>query len=844
MVLLQKKKKSIRKKLRPYFITGIFTTLTLLIMLYALKVYPFGDKAYLWTDADQYLAIESYFGSLSGKNDIFYSWSNVLGGNALVQLAYYAFSPFNVIFIIFNNHLMFAAHLAAYTKIIISSLAFCYCLLSVYDEKDILIKAMLSNCYAFMGYMVFYGWNNSWMDGVIILPIMYVGIKKIIDGRNILQYVLSLAIAITANFYIGFMLCIGSFIFYVAQMVLSDRRFADNIKRTFGKYVFASVIGVGISAFLLIPTYLGLPSERSLTLVDMLKNMSLNITPAEILSGLFTGQSNSLKENAPLIYVGVVVLFLDIMFFINKRFSFRKKAVFSAVILIFVLSFENSFVNQFWHGLSKNNWFNYRYSFLFSFVLLLIACEACEVLRKEGFSKENILKGILVLGIILTFVLQNASHKINILGISLDIFVIIVFIAVISLKNPYIRKTAAIVLTGGVVISLAGNGYFYLKDMNMQSRNAYGTAELMMRNATETINDSSFYRMDKSFTLGRCDGNLFDYNGVSNYASTENLENLEFLRRLGVGHKWMWGKYTSNLPFATESLLGFKYILTDKDNAKGYQVIGNNGDIEFLKNQYALPVLFPVNNLENFDLNGLNDFELMNQIWCSINGLKENVFNPCSVVRNSHEGKNQLDVTVENAGSLYLLLPRGPYTSIKVTGAGVDKKIHYNNNFEIYYIGEFDKGDLINISLAVNDSKYDLNTITCYTENKNIICDNSRLVNEQNVSIEEISSSHLLMSCSGEKNNIATTIPYDKGWKVYDNGKRIATEKNWNNFLAFRLDDTGEHNIELIYRPTGFGVGSKITGFSVALLILFEILNTNIIRKRRNGTKSSFFVVS
>ena len=125
--------------------------------------------------------------------------------------------------------------------------------------------------------------------------------------------------------------------------------------------MFASLVGVGISAFLLIPTYLGLPSDRSLTIFDLFKDMSFNTTPAEILSGLFTGQSNTLKENAPLIYVGMFVLILDILFFINKKISFRKKAVYSAVILIFFISFENSFINQIWHGLSKNHCFNYRY---------------------------------------------------------------------------------------------------------------------------------------------------------------------------------------------------------------------------------------------------------------------------------------------------------------------------------------------------------------------------------------------------------------------------------------------------------------------------------------------------
>ena len=134
-------KKSIWKKLLPYFMTGMLTGITLIIMLYALKIYPFGDKAYLWADADQYFGIESYVGSLLGKNDIFYSWGNVLSGNALAELAYYSFSPFNVIFILFHDHMIFAAHFVAYIKIIASALAFCYCLLSTCDEKNILIKA-------------------------------------------------------------------------------------------------------------------------------------------------------------------------------------------------------------------------------------------------------------------------------------------------------------------------------------------------------------------------------------------------------------------------------------------------------------------------------------------------------------------------------------------------------------------------------------------------------------------------------------------------------------------------------------------------------------------------------
>lgn len=54
-----------------------------------------------------------------------------------------------------------------------------------------------------------------------------------------------------------------------------------------------------------------------------------------------------------------------------------------------------------------------------------------------------------------------------------------------------------------------------------------------------------------------------------------------------------------------------------------------------------------LNDFENFDLDELNDFQLLNQIWASINGLQEDIFTPNTVSNTSHDGENQLTVTVE-----------------------------------------------------------------------------------------------------------------------------------------------------------------------------------------------------
>lgn len=99
-----------------------------MISSFLLKVYPFGGNTFLWTDSDQYLAVDSYFSTLLGKNDIFYSLGNVLGGNALSLLSYYCFSPLNFIFFLFKNNIVLGSQILLFIKLELCALTFCYCL--------------------------------------------------------------------------------------------------------------------------------------------------------------------------------------------------------------------------------------------------------------------------------------------------------------------------------------------------------------------------------------------------------------------------------------------------------------------------------------------------------------------------------------------------------------------------------------------------------------------------------------------------------------------------------------------------------------------------------------------
>ena len=815
--------KSVFKKNKNYIYSFSITLAALFIIAYALKVYPFGNNTFLWTDADQYISFYSYIKSLPGKNDIFYSWANVLGGNALPTLSYYAFSPFNILYIIFQNHFIFCIHLITFLKISLSAVTLCYCLEQLYPKHN-LFKIMFSFSYALCGYSVFYLWNASWLDGVLFLPLVFTGIRKLIYKNKIGLYIFSLTVTIISNFYIGYMVCIASVLLYIAQLILKSDTFIADAKKTFGKYVFASLISGGLSAFVLIPTILGLPESRKVSLLEKIKSMSFSLDPANILSGLFSGQINSLDSNAPLIYVGLFPLLLCILFFMCKEITFKKKVIYGSLLLILFFCFENSFINLIWHGFTDNAWFNYRYSFIFCFILILTAFES--VIYISSLSKKSIVKSAFIIVLISFLVINLAYSKVRPLWLFMDIICLcLITFGLLMSRN---LKVLIPFLTIPIFFSAVFNAYGYLHNYDTKKISDYAYTSSIINDMKRVISDDGFYRMESSLRYSSCNAALFDYNGITNYSSAEDTDNLEYMKTLGLYHSWMWGQYTTDLPSAFESLFGFKYILTDTINGKAYTKLASYDELDCYKNQYALPVIFPVYSFNEKITEETDGFLRLNSIWQSINGIDDPVFikNQLISIKKSTTEENTLSLSfsINWNGGTYIYLPAADYTKIDVDNNIGKQTISYLENQHVYYAGTYNKGDILNLTIETSNENFNADDISCYSENISAIKTNSDMINKYNLNIYEKSSSNLKIAYSGDINNISTTIPYDDSWTVYDNGEKIETMENWNNFLAFKLEGTGEHNIELIYVPKGFIPGSVISICSILILIIYKFL--------------------
>ena len=195
-----------------------------------------------------------------------------------------------------------------------------------------------------------------------------------------------------------------------------------------------------------------------------------------------------------LIYVGIFPLVLVILLFVCKKAPVRKKIVYAALMLIFAVSFANSSFNTIWHGMSKNSWFNYRYSFLLSFVLLLAAYEAYSlVLAHETGKPEYIMTGLILL-IITSSVMIFAGSKVRPLAICVDVFLICAVLALLFGGYQGKRLFTAFIILETIFCS-ALNGYLFLKDRAFYSVEQYGYLKSVMSRARECFDDDSFYRM-------------------------------------------------------------------------------------------------------------------------------------------------------------------------------------------------------------------------------------------------------------------------------------------------------------------------------------------------------------
>ena len=226
-----------------FHLLAFIIPIVVLGFIYIIRCQLRGSTFFISDSYGQYLPLFSYFKDvIDSKQSLMYSFSKGIGGSMFGTYAYYLASPLNFLIIFFskqNLYIFFATMVIL--KLGLSSL-FMYIYVSKRKIKQSL-KLIVSICYALMAYNINYYFHVMWLDGIFLAPLLLLGIEKLIDQNKSLLYGIVLFLAILSNYYIGFMLCIFSCLYFSYYLFI-------NYNKQGKKYIFDRIKKFIITSFL------------------------------------------------------------------------------------------------------------------------------------------------------------------------------------------------------------------------------------------------------------------------------------------------------------------------------------------------------------------------------------------------------------------------------------------------------------------------------------------------------------------------------------------------------------------------------------------------------------------
>lgn len=854
--------KNIYQKYKCLIYIILVATCMFLLQMIICKVYPFGEKSMIAGDtAGQYIPFWAYLRNcFFGEDSVFFTFAKGLGGNMIGVWAYYLMSPYNIIFLLFSNHWITEA------IIIVTGLKIVSCAVTMYfflreKVRNQWILAILCLSYAFCGYNITYHMNVMWIDNLILLPLMVLGVEKLTSQNKYKMYVITLALSFIVNFYTGYAAAIFTGLYFLYDNLSQKIEWKKRIKQ-FLKFALYSLLGIGIAAVILLPVIFTLQTGKGTGFtIDWETAFSRNFELLSLGGKLLVGAVNNEQlgiAGLPNVYVGLFTLLLTGIYFFNPNISIRKKIFSLAFLAIVIISFQTKLINLLWHGLKEPVGFPYRYSFILSFLLIAIAAKALEETKKKVNWKWVLPITFVYIAVIWLIKMQENSFLQENL-IYLSMFLMLFYGIMLSLIMKYRKTIFSILLALVCITEILINAISSFNGMGHSGRNNYMDDlkyyDKIVTQAKEY--DSGFYRMEKEENFFLNDSLLFNYNGVGHSSSTFDQNQVDFMKKIGYNWYIYFPSYGYGNTLLTDSIFGIRYKIA-KEPVRYYEPVKDLEEGALYQNNYPLSIGYVTNKkIEEVDMNQ-DPFNIQTDLLNQIADCNLEYFNDIPVKNMQMEGvtkegnyykgekeKSYIELTFDISSvkeELYFWITT-PYAL-----DGRAFKVYINDQYYDEYLG-MNKNGILKIKNVEDEDTLKLKlefNINDTIELKEFMLKELNLTNfeeayqkvEEN-QIQNVEFNNSILKATAniveEKSYVFTTIPYEEGWSLEVNGKKANLE-NSNGFITFALEK-GEQEIKLSYVPKGFKEGMVITVISIVIFIIVISLK-KCKEKKKTETKS------
>lgn len=871
----------------------IFTCTFLLILPFVFLPFITGGRSFVWylDGLDQHYPSLLYYGKLlrgllTGRGFPMMDFSVGMGFDTITTMNYYVIGdPISLlsIFMTANNGVYFYTFLILF-RFYLAGISFIT--LMKYTKRDgmgVILGAMI---YVFSGYSLYAGLRHPFfMNPMIYLPLIIMGIEKVLKGKKPYLLITMVFITLISNFYFFYALTIIAVIYIIFRYFAVYRKNYNNIFTGLlwtglktGKYY---LLGSALASVVFIPVLYAFSRNGRLGIKPGMVSGSnlyyqlkyyIHLFQGTVAPGISPGYWTVLSFSAVTI-ASIAVLIC------NKKYR--------QLQLIYLLSFIGLFIPAFGYFMNGSSYDSNRWCFVISLLTAITFTFTYEkLLHLEKKEKIILSAGIIVYGI-LAFLIPSA-RSVKWTFILLLVFLIIILL----LQTRWFHDKKSL---GGsiifilVLISLGFNGYGlysnlfhdnskgsisnYSKEFlsNKDIKNTFNKGTLTM---LKDIRDNSFYRIEIHGDKALNEALALGYNGVSAYFSlmdgtvTSYMKEQELLSQVTADRF-----HNMDDRSILDTLADVKYYITNKEAnvPYGYNLLKEetSGDQKYYlyQNNYALPLGFTYKNyILKTDYERLSALEKQNAMLNAVvldnnsdYAVKADQAVGASIkkldVSISHDSKVSMEnnmIDVKEAGATITMnftsIPNSEtyirlgkfninekadiqYDLYAEGDSGVNKKINVRSAYVNSYFGK--ENYLINIGYSPNGQSravitfpepmtFSYGSIEAYcVDMSNYSAQVKSLGNEDLTNIKMTRNKVQGDITLDTKGIMLLDIPYSKGWSASVDGVKQGILNANIMYMALPLE-AGSHHIVLRYQTPYLKTGFLVS--IIAFLILIGII--------------------
>ncbi|MEE0110268.1 MAG: YfhO family protein [Oscillospiraceae bacterium] len=857
---------------------------------------PFGKYSMLYSDMyhQYYPFFVEFRNAIRSGDGLLYTWSVGMGMDYLGLIAYYLASPLNLLSVLVpEGWLLEFFSLLVPIKLGFAGLFFAIFLKKLFGKDDLSIS-IFGGFYGLCAWALGFQWNIMWLDTFALLPLVALGTVYLLRDKKFILYTLTLFLSIYANYYIGLFTCIFVFLLFFVYQICRwggwKKCFLDLCR-----IALFSALAIGMTAILELPALAALQTTQS-SVNKFPTGFRLNIADSNTILGLFDAMRQvagnmggsikpNFKEGLPNVYCGIISVFLMFLYLMAKDIKLRDKVCAVCLLLFFNVSFIIRQLDYIWHGFHFTNMIPYRFSFLYSFVVLYMAYRAW-LMRRKFSVKQLIGSAVLAAAVLACSEELTSTVPLEVGSLEMDIplyflynliFLVLYLLAMLvgNMEDPIpedaterqiararadrsrqrSRSRALVLIVMGVelIADLVCFGlYFTGTSVSNYPKGTEYTASVI-RYMKEREGDL-FYRAETTHSQTLNDGALNNYNGVSAFTSSANVKTTLFMQTLGYGAKNTYNRYLFEESSPVANLfLGLKYMIDrdGKDKTSTFFTEANHfGDTTLLENQAYLPLGFlaetELAELE-FDASG-NAFVFQNELFTAATGMESEVWHRIpgenlslstsgvTIIESNGNGYCQYGDTLDNSNVTYtyiadrdgflcihLDLPKRNDFYVSVNGVELYKETI--SLPQMLAVDDVKTGDVIDIRIVCDAGENSSMTVSAAILNHDRFWQGYDILNASTLKLTEFESTYVEGTIDCDRDGLLyTSIPQNGNWSVTVDGKETEIKLVGDCMVAVELPQ-GQHTVAFTYHNAAFSLGWKVSLIcAAAFLALVQVV--------------------